>query len=421
MFQAVAPIVGRADLLCGLLSMVAISLTIKKSGGQGRGPAPFAATSDRRDGNIQPGTNPEPAAGQDVAPVATAGAVPKTPMASQRLAHDPSIEEAVSRDEAGGEGGKTSQRARGRGKTARVKGKAGKLPKSPPSLATAVARSPPRRAGATVAKAEEDTGPGMVRFLAALVFAAGATLCKEVGITVFGLMAGGEVVRFVEEHDWQQQRRRQRRHPRRSSASTTAPGEVSQKKVVVPQPLWCRFVVRAPAAAAARIVSALACAALLVVLHVRLREGAGVREWGVLENDISILARWELERVDVSTPTATQEQVQHSVRQHVSFLVGMGVLPLKKSPQSSWCDLFNTAVSFMRVVPAVFMNASVVRQGLCRTPSPTRCTPTSSCGRRTFATTGGSGARSSQHFVSARLQVKCFPVLMHDLVGGTSC
>lgn len=40
--------------------------------------------------------------------------------------------------------------------------------------------------------------PGLVSFVTALAFAAVATLCKEVGVTVFGLLAGAEVVRFFE-------------------------------------------------------------------------------------------------------------------------------------------------------------------------------------------------------------------------------
>lgn len=189
-----------------------------------------------------------------------------------------------------------NQRAKGRGKTAHGTGKAAKSSRSP-SVA-AMAHSPPRVVGATVVKAEEDTGPGMTRFLVALVFAVGATLCKEIGITVFGLMAGGEVVRFFEKRDWQR-----RRQPRRSNVSTAAPREASQKLVVLLL-RWCRFMLRIPGAAAARIASALTCAALLVVLHVRLREGAGVREWGVLENDISILARWELARAAALATTS---------------------------------------------------------------------------------------------------------------------
>lgn len=180
-----------------------------------------------------------------------------------------------------------NQTAKGRGKTAHRKGKARKSPKSPP--VAAMACSPPRRVGATGGQAEKDTGPGMARFLAALVFAVGATLCKEIGITVFGLIAGGEAVRFLEERDRQQ--RQQPRQPWRSNVSTAAPCDILQNQVV-PQPWWRRFVMRAPVAAVARIASAMTCAALLVVLHVRLREGAGVREWGMLENDIFILARW---------------------------------------------------------------------------------------------------------------------------------
>lgn len=66
-----------------------------------------------------------------------------------------------------------------------------------------------------------DTGPGIARHLAALVFAGGATLCKETGVTVFGLVAGAEVVRFLDESGW-----------RRSRAAAAATGTgVSGKSV----------------------------------------------------------------------------------------------------------------------------------------------------------------------------------------------
>lgn len=42
------------------------------------------------------------------------------------------------------------------------------------------------------------SGPGVVRFAAALGLAAAATLCKEVGVTVYLLIAGAELVRFLE-------------------------------------------------------------------------------------------------------------------------------------------------------------------------------------------------------------------------------
>lgn len=49
-----------------------------------------------------------------------------------------------------------------------------------------------------------DSGPGAARFLAAVGFAFAATLCKEIGVTVFGLMAGADVVRFLDKSNcWQ--------------------------------------------------------------------------------------------------------------------------------------------------------------------------------------------------------------------------
>lgn len=43
----------------------------------------------------------------------------------------------------------------------------------------------------------------------------------------------------------------------------------------------------------ARVLSAIVCAVLVLVLHMSLHEGQAVRQWGVLENDISILPRYE--------------------------------------------------------------------------------------------------------------------------------
>lgn len=144
-----------------------------------------------------------------------------------------------------------------------------------------------------IVKEEKDSGPGVTRYCAALLFAAGATLCKEVGITVFGLMAGGEVVRFFEEREWRQRKR----HLWQRRWSGVEPTEERALREY-----WrCRFMMRVPAAAAARIVSAVIFAVLLVYLHVRLHEGAGVREWGVLENDISILPRWVRSGVPFTT------------------------------------------------------------------------------------------------------------------------
>lgn len=40
--------------------------------------------------------------------------------------------------------------------------------------------------------------PGLMSFIAMLVLTTAATLCKEVGVTVFGLLVGAEIVRFLE-------------------------------------------------------------------------------------------------------------------------------------------------------------------------------------------------------------------------------
>ncbi|CAN0101548.1 unnamed protein product, partial [Ectocarpus sp. 13 AM-2016] len=148
--------------------------------------------------------------------------------------------------------------------------------------------APSMRHGAAIVKEEKDSGPGVTRYCAALLFAACATLCKEVGITVFGLMVGGEVVRFFEEREWRQ-RKRKLWQRRRSGVIASAGKHETRLKQALREYWRCRFMMRVPAAAAARVVSATIFAVLLVYLHVRLHEGARVREWGVLENDISIL------------------------------------------------------------------------------------------------------------------------------------
>ena len=50
------------------------------------------------------------------------------------------------------------------------------------------------------------SGPGIPRFIVALGFACAATLCKEIGVTVFGLMAGADLVRFLDKSNCCQSR-----------------------------------------------------------------------------------------------------------------------------------------------------------------------------------------------------------------------
>lgn len=310
MFQAVAPIVGRADLLCGVLSMIAVTLTITTTGGQVRGHTSTATASDGARKTV-----PEAAIGMEGLEVAqfseNCSAFDKS-MAPPTVFQGAGRTAVVSNNEVRKGKTKMAQRAKMRGKTVYRKRKAGQSPSSP--AAAAMAHSSTRRVHATADKAgKQDTGPGVARFSAALVLAVGSALCKEIGITVFGLLAGGEVVRFIEEYD-----RQQRQQPRRSNVSTTAPRKASQDRIVRQQWGRSRFSTRVPVAAVARIVSSLTCAALLVVLHVRLREGARVREWGVLENDISILARWELKRVAhrVRLQRSNKCRPKSSCRQH---------------------------------------------------------------------------------------------------------
>ncbi len=153
--------------------------------------------------------------------------------------------------------------------------------------------APPNAPGAKIVQAK-DAAPGVLTFGTALLFAAGATLCKEVGVTVFGLIAGAEVVRFFEGYEWRRPRTQRQRRPRarRKRRRPNKPATAEPQKAVR-ESWWRRVILRAPlAAAAARVTSAMMCAVTLVVLHIRLHEGARVKEWGMLENDISVLARW---------------------------------------------------------------------------------------------------------------------------------
>lgn len=75
-------------------------------------------------------------------------------------------------------------------------------PSTPPTAGSAAADS-----GKSKSKMEfvlTRSEPGLASFVAALAFAAVATLCKEVGVTVFGLLAGAEIVRFFEGSGWRQ-------------------------------------------------------------------------------------------------------------------------------------------------------------------------------------------------------------------------
>ncbi|CAN0340036.1 unnamed protein product, partial [Ectocarpus sp. 12 AP-2014] len=292
--EAVAPIVGRADLLCGFLSVIALSLAIK---------APVQ--------NLLSGNND--LSSHDDTPFDDAGGI----VAAEALvenSNDATLEtrgsvvtmetmklpakavEApvgyVSSRQHNDEGEKGANVVHRR---AWAMAGGASCPPSPVGFKPALTSNmvpgkgaPSMRDRAAIVNEEKDSGPGVTRYCAALLFAAGATLCKEVGITVFGLMAGGEVVRFFEEREWRQ-RKRKLSQRRRSGVIPTVGKHGIWQKHAIREYLRCQFIMRVPAAAAARFVSAIIFAVLLVYLHVRLHEGARVREWGVLENDISIL------------------------------------------------------------------------------------------------------------------------------------
>lgn len=339
---------GRADLLCGFLSVVALSLTIAgtRAPGNVSGDNKHVRGEKHNDAAGDSITTPASCSGvvaeppprdgtlaqaDDAAEISRTEALPERPEEREQVVEEETapvaattISTIVSDEMIGSPtsalgqmGGRVSsdgvgldkrgakkhkqggdQGTRREGTTAHGRWGAVRTAPSPPAsrrpkaTVTAVAHpedhTHPTRFGAGTAKAK-DTGPGVPRFCAALLFAAGATLCKEVGVTVFGLIAGGEVVRFLEEWDWQQQRQR-RQGPR--SAEPTAETHKVSREMVVRERWRCRFMTRVPLAPAMRVASAAVGAATMVVLHVRLHGGAGVREWGVLENDISVLARY---------------------------------------------------------------------------------------------------------------------------------
>ncbi|CAM9712374.1 unnamed protein product, partial [Discosporangium mesarthrocarpum] len=121
--------------------------------------------------------------------------------------------------------------------------------------------------------------PGPTRFVAALLAAVASTLCKEVGVTAFGLMVAGEVMGFLRESAW------------------TLPVDGAGECNVYPNAEnipgfrealyrhWMRFGM----APVARALSACACSCLLLWWHFWLHRGQGVRPWGVLENDVAVM------------------------------------------------------------------------------------------------------------------------------------
>ncbi|CAM9090033.1 unnamed protein product, partial [Scytosiphon promiscuus] len=274
--EAVAPMVGRADLLCGLLSVIALFLTITGTEGlkndhqtqqTGQGDR-LQEEQQRQEGRRSP--------------LGSRFNAPRHKQAgSFFLSTD---EEEIDKETRAFDGQRIGRKA--------------SASSSPPDI------DPPTEAATIVAGREcfprkvEDlntrdvkyTGPGVARYSAALLLAAGATLCKEVGITVFGLMAGGEVVRFFEHRRCRQHRQQPQQQQRghRSASSAEGGREATRGKRWL-QRLRERLTAELPAGALVRVASAATCACSLLFLHVRLHEGARVRQWGVLENDISIL------------------------------------------------------------------------------------------------------------------------------------
>lgn len=187
--QAVAPIVGRADLLCGLLAVAALFLTVgginSRLESRGRG-QPELGGHDRKLWQTPGQRNQSETIAEDKI---------------QRLQDDavgarraikgicPSDKQSKTRD----------------GKTSRVSsennpqsdGKRDMLARNKKGTSIPSSRRS-RKCGVVRADLSEPRGASVLRSAVALLLATAATLCKEVGATVFLLIAGAELVLFLE-------------------------------------------------------------------------------------------------------------------------------------------------------------------------------------------------------------------------------
>lgn len=233
--QAVAPIVGRADLLCGFIAVIALSLTVG-GGKTGRRrekliqPCSGALISgeemyDRRShkGRDRHGNKTSPnhevkLQNQSIRPERVSASTTKgasKPGRRASTAEDDVPAPISGADTAAAVGDNIGYKANRNWKAGASKGR-----KSGPASRANRAKTghklsiPPTgasgNAGSTIPGAEQrqksakdgDSGPRASHFIAALVLATAATLCKEIGVTVFGLIVGGDVVRFLEETGW---------------------------------------------------------------------------------------------------------------------------------------------------------------------------------------------------------------------------
>lgn len=186
--QAVAPIVGRADLLCGFFAVLALCLTVDghnspESRGDGRlktrahgsNVAPEHEKREHEPGREDVRTSVE--YDQSCAENEILGSGCRT--SAPEIAGVESIRDGVmaagSRDREHAEGTVHEGRIGDALLTVREKAVAVSL------------------GGVGVIG-----GHSVTRFIVALVLATAATLCKEVGVTIFFIIGGAEIVRFIE-------------------------------------------------------------------------------------------------------------------------------------------------------------------------------------------------------------------------------
>lgn len=227
-WQAVAPIVGRADLLCGFFAVIALSLTVGEKSlvtrsntpgglgvGVGVGTVDDKARGEEKSGegsSIQQSKGGQ--RGKRNKRNKQSGSVgsgrKKTLPKRGVVVHDDSTRQYITasrhQDVTAAPPVKAASAATEGTKTADHDLLTGR--RHLPKAAVVASIDAERAAGdgdQSCAKNAEgkgvnvDSGPGALIFLAALGFAFAATLCKEIGVTVFGLIAGADVVRFLGE------------------------------------------------------------------------------------------------------------------------------------------------------------------------------------------------------------------------------
>ena len=108
-------------------------------------------------------------------------------------------------------------------------------------------------------------------FLTAIIFSIAAAASKETGVTVLGVMCAWEAVDWLERYLW----------PLKAAHSLPY-------KVIT---AWDRMYMTEGLTPMLRVAACVASAAAIVFGHVRMHQGAPLRPWGILENDIAIMPR----------------------------------------------------------------------------------------------------------------------------------